>query len=122
MIISTHLRIGNYFISGGGGYCEKGELQVVNTISKTGVNEWRDMGASGSDTPLPIELNDEWLEKFGFEKVNDGFENGIRIEYVPEMDCYWLETNNEVQTSPIKFVHQLQNLYFALQGKELTKT
>ena len=67
-----------------------------------------------------ILLTEQWLKDFGFTEIDDGFENGIRIEYEPQQDCYWLEPNT-LQSSPIIFVHQLQNLHFVLVGKELTK-
>jgi hypothetical protein len=65
-----------------------------------------------------ITLTEEWLLKFGFEKdVTEyntcWFLNHVYIwfvdgEYINELDL------------PIKYVHQLQNLYFALKGEELT--
>jgi hypothetical protein len=66
----------------------------------------------------PVPLTEERLLKFGFEKdVTEynicWFLNHVYIwfvdgEYINELDL------------PIKYVHQLQNLYFALKGEELT--
>jgi len=66
----------------------------------------------------PVPLTEELLLKFGFEKdVTEynicWFLNHVYIwfvdgEYINELDL------------PIKYVHQLQNLYFALKGEELT--
>lgn len=81
----------------------------------------------------PIQLTEEWLVKAGFEKEEE-YEFGVLICY-----RYILETRktNCVFTSnysteeciyvnynqggvDIEYVHQLQNLYFALTGTELT--
>lgn len=78
--------------------------------------------------PKPIPLTEEWLLKFGFEmdgnssrlKINNrGWiwfhhrKNGVYCE---------LGTIGHYQFSPVdcQHVHQLQNLYFALTGEELT--
>jgi hypothetical protein len=70
----------------------------------------------------PVMLAEEWLLKFGFEittKGIDGFEmwfyskNDVDI-YVTSDGCF----ENELDL-PIKYVHQLQNLYYALTGEEL---
>lgn len=85
----------------------------------------------------PIPLTEEWLVKFGFKKIvwkNKNYPNrfelnlyidGILINY----DSYDDETsvlsfgefgNDKVIITRLKCVHQLQNLYFALTGEELT--
>jgi hypothetical protein len=95
----------------------------------------------------PIPLTDNWLLKFGFESSivtypNDGSVYSYTKNYLPNdiyTDCYlnflsnsrdatlrlWNNKKlNEVSFScPIcmcQNVHQLQNLYFALTGQELT--
>jgi len=73
----------------------------------------------------PIPLTEEWLLKFGFEKrkkligllvfSKSGFDlhfvNGKWEFYVMGSSCILTE---------IEYVHQLQNLYFALTNEELT--
>jgi len=75
----------------------------------------------------PIELTEEWLLKMGFEKRADW--QFVNSKLVIE---FWLIVNkkidvrfriNENESIPIreiKYVHQLQNLYYALTGEELT--
>jgi hypothetical protein len=64
----------------------------------------------------PIELSDELLLKFGFDKIGFQFiKDGI--ELFPIRDLYY--RGNFPIKSDIKYVHQLQNLYFALTGCEL---
>ena len=81
----------------------------------------------------PIRLTEEWLMKFGFKKkkypnprvwsymYDFGFLS-LRYHYfglknnrnylISATECRW--------DNDIKYVHQLQNLYFALTGEELT--
>ena len=81
----------------------------------------------------PIALTEEWLLKFGFKQSEyeeqcyclsgldlkwgyrylenePNWHYGHDYEHGGGMSCLW---------QPIKFVHQLQNLYFALNGEEL---
>lgn len=74
----------------------------------------------------PIPLTEEWMLKFGFENsyrsdftvtmqhaTNDKF--GIKINVSTGMSLVYLGIPIRIE-----FVHQLQNLYFALTGEELT--
>ena len=93
----------------------------------------------------PIPLTEEWIEKFGFELFDyeelehedfpNFFYKSYKI-YPRETKRYYYEITNtpddkfdfvikvefadEILISSIKYVHQLQNLYFALTNKELT--
>jgi len=92
----------------------------------------------------PILITEDWLLRFGFEKTE--LNGGIIKQYAH--DCtppryrnnyglifrfgemrdepykmYWYATdpiNSSMHSFPCKFIHQLQNLYFALTGNELT--
>lgn len=73
----------------------------------------------------PIPLTEEWLLKFGFEKEQYYFTigyNPITVDYT--MMLTWIEGceypfyRNAYHR--MQHVHQLQNLYFALTGEELT--
>ena len=75
----------------------------------------------------PIPLTEEWLLKFGFKKRKNRhlfhWENKIVIsEYKDEFENFFYpKTGYDIRFSnEIKYVHQLQNLYFALTGAELT--
>lgn len=76
----------------------------------------------------PIPLTEEWLLKMGFSKIT--FNHSTLIEYdlkesdldviyfdpeKPDNGFYWGSWKGGVN-----YVHQLQNLYFALTGEELT--
>lgn len=72
----------------------------------------------------PIPLTEEWLVKFGFEKRNNAWaikndakiynSNGFQFSIWKD-----LTYNTGEISPPLEFVHQLQNLYFALTGTEL---
>lgn len=71
----------------------------------------------------PIPLSEEWLLKFGFEKsspywikASSGFYFGI----FPDGNLMYLFSEELMTPIKCKHVHQLQNLYFALTGQELT--
>lgn len=86
-----------------------------------------------------ILLTEEWLLKFGFERMVD-LVGKSQIEYIDyRMDqfvCFllpkkgleiefWAKHNNIDQRgylTTLQYVHQLQNLYHALTGQELSLT
>jgi hypothetical protein len=91
----------------------------------------------------PIPLTEEWLLKFGFEKIEFNSEkHGYGTEYhLEKKDVFFVycddfslgiygsvrdyEGNSLAIIPPhenINHVHQFQNLYFALTGKELELT
>jgi hypothetical protein len=82
------------------------------------------------DLILGIPLTEEWLLRMGFEKK----ENGLftkKLEYIYNSIKYcedykiWIYYNDDNDAAcnsiaDLNFVHELQNLYFALTKKELT--
>lgn len=117
---STELRIGNY-------------LQGSNPIIVTKIlhDGWVKIEDSNSSFQVegefpcfkPIPLTEEWLVKFGFER--SGLYNLRNDVYI--YDEYGLtntgfEYRYNYSSITIKYVHQLQNLYFALTGEELIYT
>lgn len=74
----------------------------------------------------PIPLTAEWLEKFGFENssIKDKFytkNTSLAISIVGNKFRF-IQGNFVCQLilRELDYVHQLQNLYFALTGEELT--
>jgi len=74
----------------------------------------------------PIPLTEEWLFKFGFfrpfmppiyEIVTSEMDKRFRIHKVD--DNAFILGRYESTSIKIQYVHQLQNLYFALTGEEL---
>lgn len=128
MIQATELRIGN--ITGAG--------KVVEILEdKFYVNDGESSLSSGWYDIKPEPLTEEWLKRFGFtcgSARKDWFSKYIQGSVY---FYYHLDTNesgiiqhdedfdyeNEIEnltTNHIKHVHQLQNLYHALTGEELT--
>ena len=109
---ASELRIGNLI-----SWISSGDLEKVIKIEFKYVND-----VSESDLN-PIELTPEYLLKFGFKKgckySNDGytFPCGDFFFYDNLFDV--LEGCGGRCISIVKSVHSLQNLYFALTGKEL---
>lgn len=77
----------------------------------------------------PIPLTEEWLLKLGFIKLNNRHEF-VHGENEPNMSiCYednyfifFVEDEISYNTirKELKYVHTLQNFFFALKGEELT--
>jgi hypothetical protein len=68
----------------------------------------------------PIPITEEWLLEFGFisNPYDDRYEKGsIHVE----CDIRKGQTYLWIENMPhIKYIHQIQNLHFALEGEELT--
>ena len=130
------LRIGNWIISNQS-YCSwdikihSGDYFQIKQVGEV-LDSWDDMGASGRlllKGCKPIPLTEEWLTKLGFTiykgEPDKYLENEVYIDcdetfyYVVESYCSergdWCHCEVEIE-----YVHQLQNLYFALTNKELT--
>jgi hypothetical protein len=74
----------------------------------------------GDSKAEPIPLTESLLLKFGFEKVKDSFfKKGFHI-YEEDNNFYYYLRDEGMMDVHINFVHELQNLYFALTKKELT--
>lgn len=70
----------------------------------------------------PIPITPEWLQRFGFEKINHRIEGVIyKKEWLKLTEsCAGVDwRGGHIQRERCKYVHQLQNLYFALTGEEL---
>ena len=70
----------------------------------------------------PIPLTEEWLEKFGFDIKDknrlDWVKGAFNLERSYEdNNKFWFEVYSHY--IPLDYVHQFQNLYFALTGEEL---
>ena len=119
---------------------KKNELRIGNLVYQ--VSEW---GEKLSETKLtewnegiwyrigeclayledyqPIPLTEEWLIKFGFKHSARMIWDIPNTEYSFSLDrfCLWDYTGDEgyLISTDLNYVHQLQNICFALTGEEL---
>jgi len=70
-----------------------------------------------------IPLSEEWLVKLGFKESRSHFEKGfplwVCIGGLTGPTDIWIH-GNYTPAVKVGYVHQLQNLHFALTGEELT--
>lgn len=136
---ATELRIGNYVFDCEG-YVDKVTAIITPQIDNekncypwlrgtTAIMLDNFVGAHNVDAIDPIPITQEWLERFGFVYDNDEDElildakSGISlmcahdsiVYYKGNLEPLWVDV-----LLNIEYVHQLQNLYFALTGNELT--
>lgn len=129
-MIASELRLGNYVIYNNNEIGTVSGIQsFLTTEDKVAINERIDIFYN-TENINPILLTKEWLFKLGFENHFDRVEeiNYYCIkDFVIEEDffCFGyaepivydlLRVNSK---NPLKYVHQLQNLFFALNGEEL---
>ena len=122
MISTVDLRIGNWITVSEVTY-------RVTALSETKVHFKGRKGGVSQEEIHPIPITQEILEKAGFKKKgkadlfdkfpNEGFtyhiySHKVMIFHGPHNTlCHWLSTQ-------IDFLHQLQNLYYCLTGRELS--
>lgn len=75
------------------------------------------------DCANPVPLSPEWLERMGFKT----FAGTLQLDCLGidarsnEMECLFSSRDDwePMGAKPLQYVHQLQNLFFALTGQEL---
>ena len=100
---TTELRIGNWVQDRHSEECGMIDIVVLGII---------DTMENHSYEPIP--LTEEWLERFNWNPPKD-----IGVAFSTNTHEIYFVAGNYYKT--IEYVHQLQNLYFALTGQELTK-
>lgn len=116
---AKHLRIGNLIMDSP---VNGDEIKKVKSLSSNLV--FCDDGSHiYNDEMRGIPLTEEWLVKLGFEKKSGSeFEKGRFIYRSQQRDLIiggFEYDYNGIIYHP-EYVHQLQNLYFALTGEELS--
>jgi len=123
---ATELRIGNWVNYFG----QRHMVRAVGNGNVTiGVEGYKSENVSiNSISPIP--LTEEWLARFGYRKIEDKanvlhykltMSSGKFLCIKPD-GYMWIDGYGDDFIDidiAIKHVHQLQNLYFALTGKEL---
>ena len=112
---ANDLRIGNYI------WNTHGYLQEISAQDIYDLSGYENGKPERCQYFTPIPITENWLKDFGFENINT-------LNYQLNKFIVWtnIKTKELVFRSYyqpdviIKHVHQLQNIYFALTGKELT--
>lgn len=108
----TEVRIGNYFVFVDSFDCR--ENDDINQISESDFEESSDSW----DRKLPLKLTDNFLLKNGFSQYGTLFESE-KISLTQTKNGYCLSEGTEYLIgNEFQFVHQFQNLYFALNLSE----
>ncbi len=97
---------------------------IISAITEDCKIKIRDYNSEFNTTKLNyIPLTEEWLAKLGFEKIENPNNTGTflwtinEIGFIQSDKFYCASIDSLIE---IQYVHQLQNLYFALTGEELT--
>lgn len=137
MIKSSELRIGNIvwesssFTPGPDDF-EEIIVGAINDIDKVVLDNQNHIYSY--DYLYPIPLTPEWLERCGFEKKSNEMQvDGIEMTFHINDSTYFSSCGGlngslavlclcrgNYFANNLQYLHQLQNLYFALTGEELT--
>jgi hypothetical protein len=124
---ANELRIGNYYMFADYNGIVYGQ---VKEIKHNQFGFLSDYDGVNFEICRPIPITEEWVLKLGFEyhsfdknyviKNKDGYCNSIKNNDgewcynndISDANCYFIRE--------LKYIHQLQNLYYALNEEELT--
>jgi hypothetical protein len=107
---AKELRINNYVKTDIHG------IGIVSALSDLDLLYSRNYNSLPMKYIKPIPLTEEWLVWFGFEKALNGWWSDNEL-WSYKNGKFYLGAN--IYLSDATFVHQLQNLYFALNNEEL---
>ena len=110
---ASELRLGNYVLRNGFLQEDKENFNKI-VVSHNDITAC--VVASESFQPIP--LTEEWFLRFGLLKTKESIILMGCYQIVAHEESWRIILKNGV-LSNIKYVHQLQNLYFALIGEEL---
>lgn len=114
---AQELRLGNLVYDTGG---------KVNTINMDAFKYLLSYGDTDICQVKPIPLTEEWLVKFDgkkilYSEIKDYSFGDYSVTIIKDVFKFWVvDSIDSPLCIEIKYVHQLQNLYFALTGEELT--
>ena len=91
----------------------------IDMIDLNGVVGMQGGGLIANDQIEPIPITEEWLGILGFNHNHDLFVRGLIMRYIFSYQIIELIRYERLIDFKIEFVHELQNLYFALTGEEL---
>ena len=116
---ANELRIGNWIVDEKAPNTpEQVDLRLLKVVQEV------DGKYGDYERMQPIPLNEEWMGKLGFSHTdeNDDWQHGTTLSWNKQGQVCLHEVAQErwaLVAIDVKYVHQLQNLYFALTGEEL---
>jgi hypothetical protein len=115
---ANEIRLGNWFKFIG--------KELPTHILDTDIFQWNEdcwyyelEGGNMLEKTEPIALTEEWLLKFGYIENNENYTWVIENHDV-EIDVFARRVGFFYRHHKLQFVHQLQNLFYALTDEELT--
>lgn len=120
------LRIGNLVILCGNVY-EIAEIRADGKFRTLSIKKRRVSGVINKENIKQIPLTEEWLLKLGFKLYPSGsycfdlfsVNEYLAIDLKYNKGFAYIRTDEDSLKIKLKYVHQLQNLYFALTNLEL---
>ena len=118
MIQANDLRVGNILQSYEGSEFEyvviqSGDIKICQEANEN-FNNWR----------KPIPITEEWILRLGFENCINGWWSENELMNIKLYDdgivIYLIGSDTNLANGRIHYINQLQNLYHALTGEELT--
>ena len=126
MVNAIEFRIGNLYL----------DLNGLPSVWEFGRHDWNYFKPEEMEAIMPIPISEEWLKKFGFIEMEDIIPEGYPTFMPPKAQArvYYSDSNelynwavyqfpyidDQIVISSLKYIHQLQNLYFAITGMDLT--
>ncbi len=103
------------------------QLMLNDTIITFDASHWYQIGECTLflEDFTPIPLTEEWLIKMGFYKDEDisyryYFDFGWAVILAYDLDDNYVRIGDSWDFAKVKYVHQMQNLIYALTNEELT--
>ena len=138
---SNELRIGNYVFLNNEIWSEYSKIPLIVTKLDSELSELFPLSSGGvsiehedklknlqfnqyNEYIEPIPLTEKWLLKAGFVKVGMNYQKDwiLLWTYLKTGEVHFVlnePNSNKRHITELKYVHQLQNLYFALEGSEI---
>jgi hypothetical protein len=119
---ASELRIGNLIRNNKTGQVYPVDGTFIMEVERWGIDDLM----TNPPKPIfaPIQITEEWLFKFGFDQSFEDVENSNSYYFLsPDgIGGFHVYRDNEAKEciGVVYYVHQLQNLYFALTSEELT--
>ena len=106
------------------------DIESISLVEGVWVSYRNGSFHSTIDNLEPIEITEDWLECFGFENIRKNGSNyftkdsdtftQMRLAIINDICHISVGNDNEgTAIAAIRYVHELQNLFFSLTGEEL---